>query len=303
MPDDTSMSQTRARNLRDGLKVTWVGMAVNVILVVLKLSAGIFARSQALIADGVHSISDLVSDIIVIVGLRWGRQEEDEDHPFGHARIETVSSMLIGIILILVALGLAWNAIGSLYEHHKSTPGIAAIVAAAVSILLKEAMYWYTVKVGWRIKSPALIGNAWHHRSDALSSVAVLIGVAGAYLNPSWHLADSFAALIVTYFIAKMGVGLAWTAIKEIVDTAPDRKTLEEIRRTGYGIEGVRQVHDVRARYSGAQVLVEMHIVVDPELTVREGHAIARKVKRTLLSDIADVSQVIIHVDPEFKYD
>ncbi|UCE23465.1 MAG: cation transporter [Candidatus Zixiibacteriota bacterium] len=279
--------------------MTWVGVALNVVLVVVKIFAGVVGRSQALVADGVHSISDLFSDFVVLVGLRLGRKEEDEDHPFGHARIETISSMLVGAILLIVGLGIAYNALTSIYEHRQASPGLLTIFVAAFSVISKEAMYWYTLRVGRRIKSLAVVGNAWHHRSDAFSSVAVLIGVTAAYINPAWDLADAYAALIVTLFILKVGWSLAWGGLKQVVDTAPSREILDQLVETASGVEGVWEVHDVRARYSGSQIFVEMHIVVDPNLTVREGHHIADKVRFHLVNQVSDVTRVIIHVDPE----
>jgi len=188
-----------------------------------------------------------------------------------------------------------------IYNHQESHPRLITIFVALVSILLKEWIFRYTRRVGERIRSLVVIGNAWHHRSDALTSVAVLIGVTGAYLNPSWYLADSFAALIVTYFIVKVGVQLVWKAVMEVIDTAPDKKVLQQLTHTASTIDGVREVHDMRARHSGAQIFVEMHIVVDPNLTVYEGHKIAATVKYRLLNEVTDVARVIIHVDPELK--
>ncbi|UCG60653.1 MAG: cation transporter [Candidatus Zixiibacteriota bacterium] len=294
VPEEQLRKDTRA-----GLTVTWVGCGVNIFLVITKIAAGLTVRSQALVADGVHSLSDLFSDFVVILGLKLGRKEEDENHPFGHARIETISGMLVGAILLVVGAGIAYNALASIYEHRLSTPGALAIVVAAASIVLKEVMYWYTIKVGRRIKSLAVIGNAWHHRTDALSSIAVLIGVTAAYVNPAWHQADAYAALIVTVFIFRVGGGLTWGALKQVVDTAPDRRTLDQLVEIALKVEGVEQVHDVRARYSGQQIFVEMHIVVDPDLTVRQGHDIADVVRFHLVNEIADVTRVIIHVDPD----
>lgn len=294
-----STEEQERKDLSSGLIVTWVGCAVNVVLVALKLLAGLAGGSQALIADGVHSISDLFSDFVVLLGLKLGRREEDENHPFGHARIETISGMLVGAILIIIAAGIAYKAFASIYEHRAGTPGLLAIIVAAASILLKEGMYWYTIKVGRRIKSPAVIGNAWHHRTDAFSSVAVLIGVTAAYINPAWHLADAYAALIVTVFIFKVGASLTWGALKQVVDTAPDKRILDKMVGAALKVRGVQQVHDVRARYSGQQIFVEMHVVVDPNLTVRQGHEIADKVRFHVVNEIADVTRVIVHIDPD----
>ena len=290
-----------ALNTTAGLRATWVGVVTNVALVIFKLWAGTISNSQALIADGIHSLSDLFSDFVVILGFKWGRQAEDADHPYGHARIETISSMLIGLLLIIVGLGITYSAVLSIYSHEPSRPSMFAIYVAAISVLFKEALFWYTLRVGQRLKSMALIGNAWHHRADALSSVAVLAGVGAVYLNPNWYLADSYAALVVTFFVIKVGITLVWSAFKELADTAPDREVLNDLAECAARIEGVLQAHDLRARHSGSQIFVEVHIVVDPDLSVRAGHDIARKVKRSLLDSFSDVTRVIIHVDPELK--
>jgi len=303
MARDIISTETQLANLNAGLRVTWVGVGVNITLVIFKLWAGLLSGSQALVADGVHSLSDLFSDVVVLFGLKWGRASEDADHPFGHARIETISGMIVGLVLILVGLWIAYQAIATIYRHEAARPGLFAIWAAAISVVSKEILYWYTVGVGRRIKSVAVIANAWHHRTDAFSSIAVLVGVGATYLNENWHLADSIAALTVIFFVVKMGGRLTWSAFKELADTAPDREVLANLSRRAEGIEGVRQVHDLRARHSGSQIFVEIHIVVDPYLTVRAGHDIARTVKATLLNEFADVTRVIVHVDPELKLD
>jgi cation diffusion facilitator family transporter len=284
-----------------GIRATWIGSVVNLFLAVFKTWVGLLSRSQALVADGVHSLSDLFSDVIVILGLRWGRKSEDQDHPFGHARIETISSMVVGVVLIIVGLGLAQTAVAALGRGERPVPSLLAIWAAAASIVLKEGMYRYTVVVGRRLRSPALIGNAWHHRSDALSSVAVLAGVGASYVHPAWSRADAYAALLVTFFVLRVGVNLTWSAFKELSDTAPAPAEVEAIAGKAREVEGVRQVHDIRARYSGPQIFVEVHIVVDPDLSVRQGHEIAREVKWRLLGDLHDVTRVIVHVDPDTK--
>lgn len=292
-------SDLRRRELSAGLRVTWIGAAVNVLLVILKIVFGLAARSQALVADGVHSLSDLLSDLIVVLGLKFGRREADADHPYGHGRIETMAGMVVGLVLIGVAAFLAYQAVSGLYRNEVYRPGGAAIVVAVVSILLKEAMYRYTMKVGSRIRSLALVGNAWHHRSDALSSVAVLIGVLAARLNPDWAIADVLAALVVTYFILRVGGKLVLAGAKEVVDTAPDRDVVRQLEHLANEVDGVEEAHDLKARYSGSDILVEIHIVVDPDLTVREGHLIADQVRFRLLEAVSEVSRVLVHVDPE----
>ncbi len=285
--------------VKDGFKVTIVGIVANLVLVALKIYAGIVGKSQALIADGIHSLSDLLSDFVVLVGLKWGHQEADDNHPFGHGRIETISSMVIGILLIAAGGGIVFNAVTALYEHQKAQPTLLTLIIAFLSIAIKEAMYWYTLLAGKRMKSMLLIANAWHHRTDALSSVAVLIGIGGVYLNPNWYLADSLASLFVTYFILRVGGQMVWHALKEVVDTAPDKEVLENIKNVAQEVDGVLNAHDIHSRFSGGQIFSEIHIVVDPEITVREGHDIADNVEATVLEKIDDLVRVIVHVDPE----
>ena len=284
---------------KPGYVATVVGIAANIVLVVIKLYAGFIGRSQALIADGIHSLSDLFSDFVVLLGLKWGRKAEDRDHPFGHGRIETISSMIIGIFLIIVGIGIVYDSVEKIYDHQQSSPTIFTVIVAFISILIKESLYWYTLAVGKKIKSAAVIANAWHHRTDALSSVAVLIGVGGAYLNPSWVLADVLAAMFVTFFVIKVGGQMLWQGVREIIDTAPNQEIIDQIHDAAYGIKGARQIHDIRARYSGGQILVEMHIEVNPNISVFEGHEIAAAVKYSILEKVEDVARVIIHVDPE----
>lgn len=288
-------------HVKSAMSVTLAGMAANIFLTVFKIWIGLAFRSHALVADGIHSLSDLFSDFVVIFGLKWGRKGPDEDHPYGHARIESVAGMLMGLILVAAATGIIYNALSSIYQHHQATPSLWAIAAAFISIVIKEVLYWYTIRVGRRIRSLVIVGNAWHHRTDALSSVAVLIGVGAVYINPEWHIADSLAAVIVSILIFKVGGELIWTAVKEVIDTAPDKDVLRQLSDYAETVDGVRQTHDIKARYSGSQILVEIHIVVDPDISVREGHGIAKQVKRKLLDNVEDVSDVIIHVDPELK--
>ncbi len=276
-----------------------IGLLANVLLVGLKGWVGLLTRSQALLADAVHSISDVVTDIVALVGLWWGRQEEDADHPWGHGRIETFAGMLVGVLLIAAAVGIAYSATRSLMTGQVAPASGWVLVAAAVSLVIKEAMYWYTVVVGRRLASTVLVANAWHHRSDALSSLAVLIGAGAAYLNPEWSWADPTAAIVVGYFVARVGVRLVHQSFREVVDTAPEQEMVARIRDLATGVEGVRDAHDIRARLSGGQVFVEIHLVVDRSLTVSEGHVIAKQVESALKNGIDQVTRVITHIDPD----
>ncbi|MBD3170211.1 MAG: cation diffusion facilitator family transporter [candidate division Zixibacteria bacterium] len=274
-------------------------MAANLGLMILKIWVGYFSRSQALIADGFHSLSDLAGDVIVIIGIKWGRKEADEDHPYGHRRIETFAGFMIGVLLIGIGIWIIVESVTAVYNNERSQASLATIFAAAVSIVIKEALYWYTVSVGKRIKSPAVIGNAWHHRTDALSSVAVLIGVAAVYFNPEWYLADSAAAIIVALLIIKVGYSISKSAFLEVVDTAPSPELIAKIEELAGEIDGADSVHDIKARSLGEEIYVEIHVVVNPELTVRQGHDIAKAVERKLIAEIAQVCKVVTHIDPE----
>ncbi|MCK4856646.1 MAG: cation transporter, partial [candidate division Zixibacteria bacterium] len=287
------------RDVSAGMRVTWVGLIVNVGLIVLKLWIGMVSRSQALIADGIHSISDLFSDLLTLFGLRWGRKAADASHPYGHARIETGVGLIIGLLLLGAAVGIAFKGVTAIFQHRIVNPSMMTIIVAAVSIVAKEGMYWYTIIIGRRLRSLILVANAWHHRTDAFSSVAVLIGVLATYVNPAWYWADSLAALVVSVFIVKVAVSLIWRAFREVIDTAPDANIVDHLTRCASSVAGVRGVHDIKARYFGPHIFVEVHVVVDPTLTVKEGHAIAKQVEACLIADVGDVSRVITHVDPD----
>jgi len=290
---DASAQQSRA-----GQRATWVAAGVNVLLMGCKFGAGLLGNSQALIADAVHSLSDLFTDLVVLFGLRAGRKGPDTDHHFGHARIETMASAVVGLALLAVAVYLGYGAALSIYHHTERHPTWLAVAAAALSIAVKESLYHYTVRVGRRIKSPALVANAWHQRSDALSSVAVLLGVAGAQIKPGWHILDAYAALLVSFFIVKVGLEVLWGSLREMVDTAPGAEVLDRVRSCVRRVPGVLEEHDLKIRSSGGLYQMQVHILVDGDLSVSQGHRIAKEVERCLYSDIEDVGQVIVHVDP-----
>jgi len=283
---------------RAGKSVTLLGVCINVFLIVFKFWAGTVGHSQALIADALHSFSDLFTDAVVLLGLKIGRKAPDEKHHFGHARLETLASGIVGIALIFTALYLGIQAALNIYRHTEYHPTLLALVAAGVSVGLKEALFHYTVGVGRRIKSSLVMANAWHQRSDALSSVAVLLGVAGANIKPSWHILDAYAALFVSFFIVKVGLDILKGTVREFTDTAPPQEILKKIRESILGVDGVSAMHDLRVRTSGGLHQMEVHIMVDGQLTVKEGHRIAKAVEHTLSKDVADIDRVIVHVDP-----
>ena len=248
---ENSFPEDRSEPIKAAKSVTLAGVFVNAFLIVFKFLAGILGQSQALIADAVHSISDLFTDIVVLLGLKMGRKAPDEKHQFGHGRVETLASAVVGLALIATALYLGIEACWNIYRQTEYHPTQLALFAAAASIILKEVLYRYTARVGRRIKCPAIVANAWHHRSDALSSVAVLLGVTGAVIKPSWHILDSYAALVVSFLIIKVGLETLIESMREFIDTAPQPEILERITQCARSVNGVIDIHDLRARTTG----------------------------------------------------
>lgn len=289
---------TDTTQVEAGRRITWAGVAANAALIVLKLLAGVFGHSQALIADAIHTVSDFFTDAVVLVGLSMGRKPPDADHHFGHARIETLASGIVGICLVAVAVAIGYDAARDIYYHTENHPTLFAVAGAGLSILVKELLYRYTVIVGFRIKSTAVVANAWHHRSDALSSVAVLIGVTGARMKPDWHILDAYAALLVSFFVVKVGLEILRKALREITDTAPEPDVLEKIVGCIRNVPNVMAVHDLRVRTIGGRYDLSVHVVVDPGLTVVEGHSAAREVERCLVDTVEDIGEITVHIDP-----
>ncbi|MBN2059085.1 MAG: cation transporter [Deltaproteobacteria bacterium] len=284
--------------LSDGRTVTLIGSLVNGILIVIKFLAGFFGMSQALIADAVHSVSDLFTDIVVLFGIKIGQKEADEGHPFGHARIETLASGIIGVALIVTAIYLGIKSSLNIYHHIGHHPKVIALIVAALSVASKEVLYQYTLHRGRMLRSGLIIANAWHHRSDALSSVAVLLGVAGARIKPEWHILDPFAALLVSFFIVKVGLEIFIKTLKEFTDSAPPQEVVEKIRNCTLTVSGVMGINDLKVRTSGGLYQMEANIIVDRNLTVYEGHEIAHAVEGCLKDELDDFDRIIVHVDP-----
>ena len=282
----------------DAQRVTWVGAGVNLVLSILKIIVGVFGHSAALLADGIHSLSDLASDMMVIVATRAGAQPADEDHPYGHARFETAATVVLGLLLGTVAVGIAWDAIQrSLHADELLIPSVLAIVIATLSLASKEWLYQYTMRVANRIHSRLLQANAWHHRTDAISSFVVLIGIAGAMIG--YPVLDAVAAFIVALMIAHIAWELISTSVKELVDTAVDDETQQQIIDLISNTDGVVNLHMLRTRMMGANILVDAHIQVEPRLSVSEGHQIAETVEYLLKNRVRHMQDVTIHIDPE----
>ena len=289
-------NQVRYRATR---KVTLIGMFVNIFLSSAQLIGGFFTQSQALIADGIHTLSDLVSDIVVLIAAKIASQDADDDHPYGHGRFETVATVILGLALAGVAVGIAMNA----YDRitHPETllqPKPLALIFAALAIISKEALYQYTMVIAKQINSKMLQANAWHHRSDAISSIMVAIGVAGSiFLEIPWL--DAAAAILVAVMIFYMGARLILDSAMELVDTALEPEKMKEIQSFISAVEGVEQTHMLRTRKMGNNVLADVHIQVNSYLSVSEGHYIAENVIQRLRKKFPEMHDITVHIDPE----
>lgn len=275
-----------------------VGAIVNLVLTVGKVIFGVIGQSHALIADGIHSLADLSTDLMVWIAAKYSTQPADEQHPYGHARIETMFTVGLGAILILTAGGIAWDAADRLLNPETLMhPSAIVLLVAFVSIVANEGLYQYTMVAARKHRSGLLKANAWHHRSDAISSVVVLLGVAGSLMGIAYL--DAFASVVVAFMIAKIGWDQAWMSIRELIDTGLEPKQLKAIKQLINNIEGVNGVHMLRTRRMGGSSIVDVHIQVDEFLSVSEGHRISEHVRHILLESNKDIIDVAIHIDPE----
>ncbi len=279
-------------------KVTLVGSFIDGFLGLLKITVGLIGQSQALVADGVHSLSDLASDILVIWAAKHADAGPDENHPYGHERIETLATIVLAITLFIVAAGFLYDAILRILSlENLQHPGWLVMVAAAISVLLKEGIYHYTLRAARQLNSKLLKANAWHSRSDAASSVIVLLGVVGVMLGFSY--ADALASIGVSLMIGWVGWQLGRDGVHELIDTSLDSQTVKEMRTATLGVEGVRNVHRFRTRQMAGKAVMDAHITVDPLISVSEGHRIGDAVERGLRAQFSELSDITIHVDHE----
>jgi cation diffusion facilitator family transporter len=278
-------------------KITFIGAAVNTLQGIIKVLGGLWFNSHALIADGFHSFSDLLTDLMVIFASHYGSQDPDETHPYGHQRIETATTLALSLLLIIAGFGIGWHAYDEWAHHVLEQPTYGALVIAALSICINEILFFITLKVGNKIRSELVKANAWHHRSDSASALVVCLGILGAMMGyPSL---DAFAAMIVAVLIMKMGLEYAWNSVKELVDTAVPPEITRNIETVIASVPGVNKIHQLRTRSMGAHILVDVHILVSSYLSVSEGHYIAQHVHKVLMQSIPLIQDVTVHVDPE----
>lgn len=280
-------------------RLTWIGLTANLSLAAFKFAAGYWGHSQAVVADAIHSLTDIVTDVAVIVGSHFWARPPDPCHPYGHRRMETLITVFIGAMLAAAGASIGWQALTTLKREVTTPPGWIAAAAAMLSIVCKELLYRWTVAYGRRLRSTALVANAWHHRTDAFSSLPVLLAVAGSILFPEWSFLDGLGAVVVSLFILHAAFRIVWPGLTELVDSGAPEAVHADIARIAGEETGVLQVHDIRTRYIGASIQADLHIVVDGLLSVRKGHSIADAVHRRLMGAIPEIIDVVIHVDPQ----
>ena len=284
-------------------RVTFIGFAVNLLLAGIKLAAGILGRSGAMVADAVHSFSDMATDVVVIDFAKISAKPKDEGHDYGHGKYETLATIIISLALAAVGTGILVNSIGAIRVVVDGgllpRPGTVALLAAAVSIVVKEILYRYTVREGRRVSSPSMIANAWHHRSDALSSLGTLAGIGCAYfLGDKWRIADPIAALVVAVFIFKIAFDLIRTGLDELLERSLPEDVEEEILRVVAANPEVREPHNLRTRRIGASIAVEVHVRVDGTMSVCRSHELTEDIERRLRARFGEGTMIAIHVEP-----
>ena len=299
MEHTENKKQESMDNNQIAMKVSAVSIAINLILSVLKLIAGIVAHSGAMVSDAIHSASDVGSTLIVIVGVRLSGKQSDQEHPYGHERMECVSSIILSGLLLATGIGIG---ISGLENIVKSTgkaieiPGMLALIAAVVSIVVKEWMFWYTRGAAKKINSGALMADAWHHRSDAMSSVGAFVGIFGARMG--YPILDPIASVVICLLIGKASIDIFRDAVDKMVDRSCDRQTEESIRRTVLSVEGVKRVDLLQTRLFGSKIYVDLEIAADGTQTLDEAHQIAEHVHHAIEHTFPDVKHCMVHVNP-----
>ncbi len=279
-------------------RVTWAGVLGNILLSGLKFAVGVLGSSQAVVADAVHSLADLTTDAAILIGVRYWSVPADECHPYGHRRIETMITAGIGLVLAAAALGIGYRGLVTIGRGPAEQPGLIAFWGAAVSIAAKEGLYRWTASVGKRARSAALIANAWHHRSDALSSAPAALAVGIAAVNPHWSFVDHVGAVVVSGLILHASWKIMKPALLELSESSASRGISSRIRTVSEETEGVDSVHAIRTRRQGSAVFADLHVVVDGSMSVARGHSIAGAVKHRILEQIEDVVDVVVHLEP-----
>ena len=278
-------------------RITLIGALVNVLLGFIKVVGGLLFHSHALVADGIHSFADLLTDGMVLLASKYGSQDADEAHPYGHQRIETAATLLLSLLLILTGMAIAWDSLYDLLQQHHTTASWLSLPTIALSIIANEGLFYYTQHIGRLIQSELILTNAWHHRSDAASSLVVLVGLIGSLMG--YAFLDAIAAIAVGIMIIKMGCSYAWNSVKELIDTGVALPLVAEIEQMILDIDGVKKIHQLRTRMMGPDVFIDVHVQVAPNISVSEGHFIAQNVQFYLMKQQPQIKDVTVHIDPE----
>ncbi|WP_125152991.1 cation diffusion facilitator family transporter [Clostridium rectalis] len=281
-----------------GKKVSLITILLNLLLCIFKVIAGIFGKSSAMIADGIHTLSDVITTVMVIIGLKVSSKKEDECHPYGHEKFEPICAKIISALLFLTGIFIAYEGFKVLYKGNFTTPGKIALIAAIISIITKELMYRYTIKTAKRIKSVSMEADAWHHRSDAFSSIGTFAGILGARIG--LKILDPITSILVSLFIIKVGIEFYLKSIKELVDSSADKEIIEKIKEKTLTISGVEEIHNLKTRNFGSKIYVDIEISIDSKLSVEKSHEIATKVHDTLERDINNIKHCMVHVEPYY---
>ena len=299
--DEHDSAQLLALKAAAASKSTWISVAVNIVLSTVQILVGVFAKSQGLIADGVHSLSDLVADFAVLLANHYSRKDADTEHPYGHQRFETGASLVLGLLLLVVGLGMVWTAVLKL-EQPALIPSVhlSALWVAAAALVAKECLFRYMLRVATAVKSGMLVANAWHARSDAASSLVVAVGIGGNLLG--YPLLDPIAALIVGCMVGKMGWTFGWDALNDLMDRGADAHEVDAICQTILQTPGVLGVHDLKTRRMGDMLMADAHIVVAADITVEAGHGISVEARRRVIQQHA-VLNLMTHIDPADRPD
>ena len=279
--------------------ITLWGALLNIFLMILKIFSGILIRSSALIADGIHSFSDLATDIVVLIGTRLSHRPPDENHPYGHGKMETIASQLIALTLVILSLGLIWSAGTSIYRHEQNYPGFMVLIVAVVSVISKEIIFFMTRKISRLTGSVILYANAWHHRSDSLSSVAVLIG--GVVSLFGWGYADQTATIVVGFMIMGVAGKIFFEGLVELSEHAADSESIQKIEEVLSEEKEVSSWHALRTRKLGAELFVDVHVLVDPKLSVLESHNISVKIENKIRDRLSKPVNILVHIEPGMR--
>ena len=289
--------------LKQTSQVIWVGFFANIALTLLKLAAGILGRSSAMVADAIHSVSDFITDLVIAGSLKVAAKPRDGNHKYGHGKVETLAAAFVGIVLFGVGMGILYSGAGNIYRHYTDgplqSPGMIAFYAAVFSIVIKEVLFRYTIRAGKRNHSPVVIANAWHHRSDVYSSLATLAGIGGAiFLGPKWVILDPLAAILVSFFIFKVGFVIVKVALLELIETSLPSETEKEILGLAAGVEGVYNPHDLKTRKIGSNIAIDLHIQVPHDMNVKDAHDITVALEKVLRAKYGEDTFISVHMEP-----